>query len=273
LYPVSITYTLYRIDLPNKVQLLPSFKTTNQQPLTALGVLQAKELGRTSSWLHNNVNHFHRIFSSDLDRSKHTTALVLSELQSATAAATTRATRGENKEPFHKECLQSFVEYTPELRELAQGPRQGFPKRCSVDSAIEMRRQLSMTEPFPLLETEDDGWNRISQWLGRQIRTTAMDISKTTTGTATMATMAHVLAFGHGGIFRVFLTRLIGREILLEHPNATFDPDGRFAVPNTSLTILDIHVDHSEETETLDKRIRKVDVILLTSTEHCSVLS
>jgi broad specificity phosphatase PhoE len=165
--------------------------------------------------------------------------------------------------------LQS-VSYTSELRELAKGPRQGFPKHWSLNEAVTRRQQLSMTEPFPLLETDDDGWDRLSQWLDRQIRA-AMDEATTTTTMATTGSASHkfhVLAFGHAGIFRVFLTRLLGEDVLLAHPDARLDPTGRFAVPNASLTILDLHLDLSNVNQPENNRIKKIDVVLLTSTEH-----
>jgi broad specificity phosphatase PhoE len=234
--------------------------------------------------------HFHRICCSDLDRARHTAALTLGELaqrgrpSSKTITATTETTGrtdttkavipedvgGDQKyctEPWYP-LLQS-VSYTSELRELAKGPRQGFPKHWSLDEAVARRQQLSMTEPYPLLETDDDGWDRLSRWLDRQIRA-AMDEAKaarTTTGSASHK--FHVLAFGHAGLFRVFLTRMLGEDVLLAHPDAQLDPTGRFAVPNASLTILDLHLDPSNNNvHQPENRIQKIDVILLTSTEH-----
>lgn len=217
-----------------------------------------------------------------MDRAKHTAALTLGELAlvmprsndgravsvapSVAAAETAEAADGDDAGaswPF-SDWPRSVLD-TPDLRELAKGPRQGFPKHMSLDQSKERRRQLAMAEPFPPLETEDDGWKRMSRWLGRQIRA-AIDET-----TAAAATTFHVLAFGHSGIFRVFLTRLIGQQVLLTHPDVKLDNQGRFSVPNASLTILDIHLDPSNpvvDGEKPENRIRKVDVVVLTSTEH-----
>jgi broad specificity phosphatase PhoE len=243
---------------------------------------------------HHHQQHFHRICCSDLDRARYTAALTLGELaqrgrpSSKTITATTETATivrtdttktvipedvgGDQKnytEPWYP-LLQS-VSYTPELRELAKGPRQGFPKHWSLDEAVARRQQLSMTEPYPLLETDDDGWDRLSQWLDRQIRA-AMDEAKaarTTTTTDSTSHKFHVLAFGHAGLFRVLLTRLLGEDVLLAHPDAQLEPTGRFAVPNASLTILDLHLNLSNNNvHQPENRIQKIDVILLTSTEH-----
>jgi broad specificity phosphatase PhoE len=228
-----------------------------------------------------------------LDRAKHTAALTLGELarvmprlnggravsvaSSVAAAETAEAADGDDacaSWPFSD--WPRSVPDTPELRELAKGPRQGFPKHMSLDQSKERRRQLAMTEPFPLLETEEDGWKRMSRWLDHQIRAAIDETVATTTTmktTAAAATTFHVLAFGHSGIFRVFLTRLVGMQVLSTHPDVTLDNQGRFSVPNASLTILDIHLDPSDPVVVVDgekpeNRIRKVDVVVLTSTEH-----
>lgn len=213
-------------------------------------------MGRTSPQLCNQL--FDRIFSSDLERAKHTAALCLGELSIASTSSCT------------EKNILSSIQYSHRLRELAKGPRQGFPKILSIDEAISERKRLSMHTPFPLLETEEDGWKRMTQWLECQIRNA---VAKQTTSTEPNSKI-HILVFGHAGIFRVFLTRLIGRDVLFAHPEARFEADGRFSVPNTSHTILDIHLnptanEHShEKEEDWMKRISKVEIVLLTCTEH-----
>jgi hypothetical protein len=54
----------------------------------------------------------------------------------------------------------------------------------------------------------------------------------------------------------------------LAHPDAQLDPAGRFAVPNASLTILDLHLGLSNVNQPENNRIKRIDVVLLTSTEH-----
>lgn len=87
-------------------------------------------------------------------------------------------------------------------------------------------------------------------------------------------TIYPVLAIGHSGSYRIFLERLVGQEQLRAHPDAQYDPLGRFYIPNTSLTILDVTLvvpSRRPESGVVDSSrsaIQKVDVVLLTSTKH-----
>lgn len=176
------------------------------------------------------------------------------------------------------------VIFDARLRELAKGARQGLPKSLPYALALEERQrrvesgEIPESEASPLLESEDDGWNRAVKWLQEVVDDVVQEVRTvcSSDGTDTVYT---VLAVAHAGLYRVFLQRLLGPERLRSHPDATYDKsDGRFAVPNTSLTILDLQIDLLKPNDDCDdanaiqnlppSSIANIDIVLLTSTEH-----
>jgi len=220
------------------------------QPLTEFGVESAKALGRSD--LLRGADFF-KIYASDLPRTRKTSQLIL---ESASKDA-------------------SSVVFDKRLRELARGAREGFPKHTSYEDAVKLRHELQMEEPLPLLETEDDGWNRSRAWLNEVIREVAEHSStRQSTSETTKDEPYFILAIAHSGLVRVFLRRLLGDDRLYRHPEAKFEPDmnNKFKVPNTSLTILEIRPRVRRNGQVVqvpkDKPFDYVDIIQLTWTGH-----
>ena len=203
----------------------------------------------------------------------------------------------------------NYVHLDTRLREVAKGARQGFDKSTSIDDAVRERRRMQLHNEDPLLETDDDVWNRATTWLHEvmndvieQERTKSKGNNGNTLSSAGNEWMSDgkriypILAVGHSATFRMFLTRFVGMDKLLAHPNAKFDEKNRFQIPNTSLTILDITLtiprrdfdedewdtmllpslnDYCEDrgihiNSSTDKLKLTVDIVELTSTRHCT---
>jgi broad specificity phosphatase PhoE len=158
------------------------------------------------------------------------------------------------------------VKLEKRLRETAKGPRQGFHKSLSLDEAINERKRQGMSKAeFPLHETEDDSWKRATKWLNEIVidaineslqpvlngsssrneveENNSTNLIRSDKSEHSTQNICNVLAVSHSAFCRTFLSRLIGYERLQAHPDAKFDQiDGRFIIPNSSLTIVDIIV-------------------------------
>lgn len=254
-------------------------------------------MGRSRQW--RGETSFWRIYSSDLKRTKHTTQLLLrSHLNNKNQDAKDSVEDADYRDYDPNDVADKYdVIFDPRLRELAKGARQGLPKSWSYAEALKERQrrnengEIAHSEAIPLLESEDDGWNRALKWLQELMGDVVQDVQvcNARDGSSkydTVAKLYSVLAVGHAGIYRVILQRLLGAERLRAHPDAIYDKvDGRFAVPNTSLTILDLHVripDVESDGVNGDRvsgnlkhdsallSIASIDIVLLTSTEHYS---
>jgi broad specificity phosphatase PhoE len=180
--------------------------------------------------------------------------------------------------------LQLGVRYDCRLREIARGIRQGLPKHYTHEQAMKTYHSgihplynidNTMLQKQPLLESEDDGWNRMhTLWLMEIIR----DVSSLHQNDSTnMKQCDHnhchnVLVVTHGALLRVFLQRLFGHERLRERGDVTSkrNDDGnssRLDIPNTSLTIIDIHINvHTSD-------VASVDVHCFANTEHYTLMN
>lgn len=266
------------------------------QPLTDLGVEQAKALGRSLLW--RDQSSFWRIYSSDLKRTRHTTQLLLkSMLQSSNVEKSGNAPLGTHCAEYDPNDPVGSVGvfFDPRLREVAKGARQGLPKSIRYAQALEERerkiesRELPANEAIPLLESDDDGWARVEAWLREVADDVIHDvrINFDPCGgpkSETAPKVYTVMAIAHAALYRVFFERLLGDERLRAHPDATCEnSNGRIVVPNTSLTILDVYIDTRIRDRDNDVgvstdvglcqrltrlSIAHIDIVLLTSTEH-----
>lgn len=257
---------------------------------------QARALG--NSRLHDTLDtdstvasFFWRIYASDLPRTQQTTRILLTSLgetpqQQQAAVLTPNPETG--KTPSLTNFLQSHnVRLDARLREIAKGARQGYLKAFSMEQAMEARRQAGdEIVNLPLLESMDEGFARIYEWWRQVIDNAVLqrqqhqqrnnDDTCNTSGSSdnpdndAPTTVRNVLVVAHAGIFRVFLQRLLGEARLRAHPDARYDPrDGRFAIPNTSLTILEVDVDALPPRDTKEpKDGDAVQVLKLTDARH-----
>ena len=71
--------------------------------------------------------------------------------------------------------------------------------------------------------------------------------------------VVRVLVVSHAGILRVFLTRLIGNDIIKQLPQTKYDADGRLSVPNVCLSVIKV---------TFDTGSPELDVVAFTDVAH-----
>ena len=245
---------------------------------------QARLLGESSAQWGMNPARFWRIYSSDLPRAEQTTQILLESLWSRTNRPHNNNNNAEDdantilasSDSGDLSKIVEQVRFDARLRELAKGVRQGLPKDLSYDEAALIRQhKISTGEwpagPVPMLETEEDGWNRAVDWLNELIS----DALHQNRDVGENGRDLNVLVVSHSGLLRCLFRRLIGARRLQAHPDATYDPiDGRFAVPNTSLTILTLSCSDNPEAEKNESTrddvpaIGSIDITLLTSTKH-----
>jgi broad specificity phosphatase PhoE len=229
-------------------------------------------------------------------RAQQTTQILLESFESKVDPIDSSRTYSDDHN-HDNTCTRNRVQWDSRLRELAKGARQGFPKAWTYQRALdERRRQLQegiSAEPIPLLETEEEGETRIMEWL-YELANQAMNEHQAdlalggdvnSAPNETRQNRFTVLAVAHSNILRIFLLRLLGIDNLRAHPDAVFDSnDGRFLIPNTSLTILDVHVARKHPATNPDRlnpkrseersssTITGIDIVLLTSTKHYNLL-
>jgi broad specificity phosphatase PhoE len=238
-------------------------------------------LGETA-WIKDSSPPFWRIYSSDLSRAEKTTRLILEGARGAPVLGQEKRRRGLNNgdNDIGNQIIPRLVRLDARLRELSKGVKQGLPKSLSFKEAHEWHARHSPKEEIPLLETDDDGWNRMRAFVNEVIRDAVIDAKElrqqndeqecntnrnndepssarhtvTTAETTAITTTTSiikkadhppvykVLIISHSALLRIFLRRLLSDERLKRHPDARFDTDGHVYLPNTSLTILEIRV-------------------------------
>jgi broad specificity phosphatase PhoE len=280
------------------------------QRLTVDGIHQAHALRMDPFICETN---FWRIYSSDLGRAQHTTSLILNaepfndNLEDSTNVRTLDFSRTEKiNTKFTKSLIDNNVILETKIRETSKGARQGFLKTMNMREAIEERKRLGLKEDdYPVSESLDDGWSRISSWLSElitiawtesfetSIQTTDYERSVVSRGDTIQTnndSVFNVLAVCHSGILRTFLSRLIGDNRLRAHPSTKYDESNTLNIPNTSITIIDISINSNtnsptqitsntllafqnyDEREGVDTQTDafglSVDIVEMTSTRH-----
>jgi broad specificity phosphatase PhoE len=219
-------------------------------------VEQARALGRTKLLKETDFTAF---YCSDLGRAVETTQLILSELDRDT----------------------TYIRLEKRLREMAKGAREGFSKITTHAQAMAQRQKDDGDSPIPFQETEDEAWQRIHDFvLGLLTRSHSTEgACDETTDVPSTNRSRNVFVLSHSGILRVFLQRLIGKDRLYKHPNARFDKSGRFYLPNTSVTILDVELRNEAEIPEEQKKGNyslnhnfDVTIVQLTWDEHLGSL-
>ena len=172
--------------------------------------------------------------------------------------------------------LRFGVRYDLRLREIARGLNQGLPKQFTDEQAMNIFKSgkhplyscHDADVPLPISESSDEVWDRIyTSWFMEIVHDVCE--SQVTDRVQCSSTCFNVLAFTHGALLRTFLQRLLGQERLKCHSDARYktvdssnENVARLDIPNTSVTILDVHID----TTTLE--IVETDIVQLASTQH-----
>jgi broad specificity phosphatase PhoE len=190
-------------------------------PLSEKGQEQATALGE-SQMIKSTI--FWRKYCSDLGRTQETAKLILAD-----------------------DSNTSDWILDVRIREIAKGARQEYPKSWQYERAMLERQRVG--KELPLLETSEDAWRRISDFLASVLEDANVEFAGK--NDATVAAVAssspvtvNVLVVSHAGALRTLLQRMAPQaNPALHHqddPRQPPDDQKRLQIPNTSVTILEV---------------------------------
>mmetsp|Transcript_8956 Transcript_8956/g.14929 ORF Transcript_8956/g.14929 Transcript_8956/m.14929 type:complete len:317 (+) Transcript_8956:17-967(+) len=186
-----------------------------KSPLTDLGVRQATALQAAISHL-----GFDAFVVSDMERTRHTARLVAPHPSTA----------------FLVEAR---------LREMAKGAREGFPKSMAYEEALRMRQQsgAEADDVPPKLESDEDVWTRVSDWLMETLREVATLYGESAEPSPPQSRLHSILAVTHAGVIRTLCAQLVPEQLPKSVDISAMGRDGstekHLVVPNGSVTVLD----------------------------------
>ena len=204
-----------------------------------------------------------RVYSSDLHRARDTAELIVARFSSQEDRS------HENELPIQIDTL---------LRERAKGVREGRPKRLSYQEALELHQKeeqaVGHSLPLPLLESEEEVWHRLAEFIGSVVQealvleekgffgddafhveqqSTSTSVENwnpvtNTHGTTGQIRTLHVLAVSHSGSIRILLNRFLGGDHWTGRETPCSKVDTGMVIPNGSITTIDVvptHTTHS----------------------------
>jgi len=260
--------------------------------LNQRGIIDARALGERSEFLlplllsksqkHDSYLFFDRVYSSDLSRARDTCELILKGMQTQIPNDRNLVGR-DNDNSINNTCGKS-INFDKRLRERSYGTLQGMPWNLDRLETDKIWRDTHCDDKQPpLFESDDEIWRRIEKFLSELVtdkelfatslqsnvtnknenanintnKNTTMDTTTIKDDDDTITITKHVLITSHAGVVREILTRLIGIDKLKEM-GAKFDlkRNNRLITANTSLTILDLLLQHDEQNAT-EKKMEK----------------
>lgn len=158
----------------------------------------------------------------------------------------------------------------PRLRELAKGAREGYRKSFSYEEALEARRVQQASSPslinatttaeqqsksseelvdIPLLESADDAWIRVKDWIDSLVVDAAIEHYDVTTATNsndnssninkdTTTKIYNVFTLSHSALIRTMIYKMA--ESQLSSFQYEFNSEGKLWLPNLSRTVIDV---------------------------------
>jgi broad specificity phosphatase PhoE len=142
---------------------------------------------------------------------------------------------------------QHLFQLDKRLRELSKGPREGFPKTMTEADAVAARRSQKEingddldAEDAPILESEQDGYRRFSEWLCEVVRGALRENATVEETSESELSVFPTLVVAHSALLRAAIVNMVTSEDLESH-GAVYDSDRRLSIPNASLTVLDIY--------------------------------
>jgi broad specificity phosphatase PhoE len=207
----------------------------SDSPLTKEGRNQAKAANRII-----DKYAFWRRYTSDLERAHQTAKIILGIDDDLTE---------KNHSNGHES--NDFLIMDERLRERAKGVREGLDKTLSYDEAMEIFRKKiiesggdentsDVDKEVPLLETEDQVWTRIKDWIQDVVNDAYEQYLQSG------KRYYDVFAATHSGTIRIIVDRMVRKQIPIEMIREETDKDGipminRLKIPNTSITRIDIY--------------------------------
>ena len=146
------------------------------------------------------------------------------------------------------------------LRELAKGAREGYPKSLLYEEALSERRRLlddgsstsSTSFHVPLLESIEDAWARVKDWIDELVQDALEDFDSLSTeeraefeschnnnddDSETKIKMYNVFALSHSALIRTMIHKLCDGELPKDYAKTR---EGSLSIPNLSCTRIDI---------------------------------
>ena len=204
-------------------------------PLTDNGVALAV-LAAASDSINGKRLRYWRTYCSDLHRA-HRTAKIVLGLED-----------GEGNSIEHPE-IDLIVD--PRLREIAKGAREGYAKRYSIEEALVMRRsdgKFGSDIDVPMLESIDDSWRRVKEWIDSIVRDASDDYYSTVEKVQdnegndacdndNAPRIYNVFALSHSALIRTMIHKMVGPEIPSDFATTK---EGSILIPNLSRTTIDV---------------------------------
>jgi broad specificity phosphatase PhoE len=213
-----------------------------QSDLTRRGKEQAKLAGRALA-----STQFWGMHASDLDRARDTAHLITEHFPSYSS-------------------LSAAVALDPLLRERAKGIRECRHKSLSEEECLLLYRAeedaQGKTIAMPLLETDDQVWQRLSSFIGIVVSRVVEQEQSTTKSISSQPTVLHILAVSHSGAIRILLNKLLSDPSWMyktkDDGNESPDAKSKLVVdtgrliPNCSITIIDVVPDRPPPSSSLE---------------------
>ena len=218
------------------------------QPLTNIGIQQARAAHQTIG-----QKKYWRCYVSNQERAFRTAYYIL---YNKTSPSHVRQTHKENNgnsdeviyynnnnEQTNRVDNECSLILEPRLRERAKGVREGRNKNLSYEEALALFEK-EQGGRMPVLETEQDVWERINDWIMDVWKDACHDYESNCRQNDSMsetdAAIYDVLAVSHSGTLRTAIENLVYSQL---PPNLEREPGsqvGRMLVPNTSLTTIEL---------------------------------
>jgi len=178
-------------------------------PLTERGMQQARTLGDALEHL-----SFQKYVTSDMERARHTAQLV---------------------------SPSSLFVLEPRLREMGKGAREGHPKIMTYKEALKERGIFPGNEKnLPLLESENQVWERVSFWLNALLN--EVFISETIISVE----LYSILVITHAGVIRTLCSHLLSDKmpegIDISNVGVNGSTERHLSIPNCSATVIKFSV-------------------------------
>ena len=229
--------------------------------LTERGINQAKLANRAIG-----TYPFWRRYSSDLKRCERTANLILGLEQDSEDDGPSTVPRNDNEGSIHDD---SDLILDKRLRERAKDVKEGRPKHLTYDEAFELFRHEHETQTgsnndheenaikvennvddnMPLLETEDEVFVRVLDWMQEIVSAAYEDYLNINIGSS--GNSSHnkgrydIFAVTHSGTLRIIIEKIVGEQLPHDVKREETDKDGvqvgKLIVPNTSITTINVY--------------------------------
>jgi broad specificity phosphatase PhoE len=196
-------------------------------PLTANGLALAA-LAATSDLINGRTLKYWRAYCSDLHRAHRTARIVL-------------GFEDVDGNVIDSSPVINLV-VDPRLRELAKGAREGFLKSLSYGDAMELRARDSQGEEVhvPLLESINDAWERVKEWIDSLIQDVSDDFyaqENNEDDSDVPPKVYDVFALSHSALIRTMIHKMVDAQLPEDYAKTK---EGSLRIPNLSCTTIDV---------------------------------